>query len=98
MVEVEEAVKGSVRPMSLMMLWFAVTQGVEYWFMALGFWYGCRLLSFGEVSMYDFMVAFLGVFFSGQAASQFFQFSTSRCLPVTSSLKFSANATSTPQA
>jgi len=87
MFELDEAVKGSVRPMSLMMLWFAFTQGVEYWFMALGFWYGCRLLSFGEVSMYDFMVAFLGVFFSGQAASQFFQFSTSTYLPLTHELE-----------
>lgn len=75
--ELQQANQGSVKPLCGMMIWFAITQGVEYWFMALGFWYGCRLLSFGEVNMYDFMVAFLGVFFSGQGASQFFQFSTS---------------------
>ncbi|KAK3328732.1 P-loop containing nucleoside triphosphate hydrolase protein [Apodospora peruviana] len=75
--ELETAVAGSVRPLCTMMLWFAVTQGIEYWFMALGFWYGCRMVSFGEVSMYDFFVAFMGVFYSGQAASLFFQFSTS---------------------
>jgi hypothetical protein len=39
--------------------------------------YGCRLVSFGETSMHSFYVAFLAVFFSGQAASQLFQFSTS---------------------
>ncbi|KAM7203059.1 P-loop containing nucleoside triphosphate hydrolase protein [Rhypophila sp. PSN 637] len=75
--ELHQANKNSTRPLCAMMVWFAITQGVEYWFMALGFWSGCRLLSFGEVSMYNCMVAFLGVFFSSQGASQFFQFSTS---------------------
>ncbi|KAM7215408.1 Leptomycin B resistance protein-like protein [Rhypophila decipiens] len=75
--ELHQANQHSIKPLCGMMVWFAITQGVEYWFMALGFWYGCRLLSFGEVNMYNFMVAFLGVFFSGQGASQFFQFSTS---------------------
>lgn len=40
--------------------------------------YGCKLLSFGDVSMYDFMVAFLSVFLAGQAAGMLFQFTTSR--------------------
>ena len=75
--ELDHAVSGSKAPLSTMMIWFALTQSIEYWFMALGFWYGCRLLSFDEVSMYDFFVAFMGVFFSGQATSQLFQFSTS---------------------
>jgi len=34
-------------------------------------------MAFGETSMYDFFVAFMGVFFSGQATAQMFQFSTS---------------------
>lgn len=75
--ELDHAVNGSVKPMSIMMICFAFTQCIEYWFMALGFWYGCRLVSFGETSMRSFYVAFLAVFFSGQAASQLFQFSTS---------------------
>ncbi|KAG7142069.1 ABC multidrug transporter atrC like protein [Verticillium longisporum] len=75
--ELDWAVADSTRPMFTMMVWFALTQSIEYWFMALGFWYGCRLLSFGDISMYDFFVAFLGVFFSGQATAQLFQFSTS---------------------
>lgn len=29
--------------------------------------------------MYNFFVAFMGVFFSGQATAQMFQFSTSEC-------------------
>ncbi|GFP58873.1 ABC multidrug transporter atrC [Trichoderma asperellum] len=75
--ELDHAINGSVKPMSIMMICFAFTQCIEYWFMALGFWYGCRLVSFGETSMKSFYVAFLAVFFSGQAASQLFQFSTS---------------------
>ncbi|RFU81374.1 atp-binding cassette multidrug transport atrc [Trichoderma arundinaceum] len=75
--ELDHAVTGSVKPLSIMMICFAFTQCLEYWFLALGFWYGCRLVSFGETSMTNFYVAFLAVFFSGQSASQLFQFSTS---------------------
>ncbi|KAJ0336953.1 hypothetical protein COL922a_007323 [Colletotrichum nupharicola] len=39
--------------------------------------YGCRLVSFGNISMVNFFVAFLGVFFSGQQASILFGFSSS---------------------
>lgn len=75
--ELDHAVAKSRGQMAQMMIWFALTQSIEYWFMALGFWYGCQLVSRGETSMYDFFVAFMGVFFSGQATSQLFQFSTS---------------------
>jgi ATP-binding cassette subfamily B (MDR/TAP) protein 1 len=36
------------------------------------------LLAFNETSMYNFFVAFMGVFFCGQATAQMFQFSTSQ--------------------
>lgn len=75
--ELDHAVAGSVKPLSVIMICFAFTQGIEYWFMALGFWYGCSLVADGQTTMYNFFVAFMGVFFSGQAASQFFAFSTS---------------------
>ncbi|KAH6893210.1 P-loop containing nucleoside triphosphate hydrolase protein [Thelonectria olida] len=75
--ELDHAVSGSTKDLLTIMVWFGLTQCIEYWFQALGFWYGCRLLSFDDISMYDFFVAFLGVFFSGQASSQLFQFSTS---------------------
>ncbi|KAK4221284.1 Leptomycin B resistance protein pmd1 [Podospora fimiseda] len=75
--ELDHAVAGSVKPLSVIMICFGFTQAIEYWFMALGFWYGCKLVSNDETSMYNFFVAFMGVFFSGQAAAQFFQFSTS---------------------
>ncbi|KAK4120199.1 P-loop containing nucleoside triphosphate hydrolase protein [Parathielavia appendiculata] len=75
--ELDHAVSGSVKPLAGVMVCFALTQSIEYWFQALGFWYGCRLVAFNETSMYNFFVAFMAVFFSGQATAQMFQFSTS---------------------
>ncbi|KAF5021505.1 hypothetical protein F66182_6448 [Fusarium sp. NRRL 66182] len=75
--ELNHAVTGSKNDLFRIMILFALTQSIEYWFQALGFWYGCRLLSYGDISMYNFFVAFLGVFYSGQASAQLFQFSTS---------------------
>lgn len=75
--ELDHALSGSIRPLFVVMICFGFTQAVEYWFMALGFWYGCRLLSLGDISMYNFFVAFLAVFFVGQATAQLFGFTTS---------------------
>ncbi|KAJ5114350.1 hypothetical protein NUU61_000109 [Penicillium alfredii] len=75
--ELDHALAASTRPLLVMMLPFAFTQSVEYCFLALGFWYGCRLVSFGDLGLVDFFVAFLGVFFSGQQASILFGFSSS---------------------
>ncbi|KAK2596218.1 hypothetical protein QQS21_006366 [Conoideocrella luteorostrata] len=77
LIELDKAVNGSIKPLFSMMVWFALTQSIEYWFLALGFWYGCRLVSFNEINMFEFFVTFMGVFFSGQATSLLFQFSTS---------------------
>lgn len=59
------------------MIWFSLTQCIEFLFMGLGFWYGCRLLSEDKISQKAFYIAFVGTFFSGQAASNFFSWSTS---------------------
>lgn len=75
--EIDRTVSQSVAPLVTMMVWFALTQSIEYWFQALGFWYGCRLVSFGELNIEAFFITFMGVFFSGQAAAQFFMFSSS---------------------
>ena len=75
--ELDHAVSHSVRPLITMMVWFALTQSIEYWFQALGFWYGCRLVSFGDIDIVAFFITFMGVFFSGQAAGQFFMYSSS---------------------
>lgn len=36
--ELDQAITASVKPLLNMMVWFALTQSSEYWFMALGFW------------------------------------------------------------
>ncbi|KAJ6147205.1 ABC transporter [Penicillium chrysogenum] len=75
--ELDRANATSTKPVLLIMLPFAFTQTVEYSFLALGFWYGCRLVSFGDVSMVNFFISFLSVFFSGQQATILFGFSSS---------------------
>lgn len=59
------------------MVWFALTQTIEFLFLALGFWWGTTLLSNGQISQKAFYIAFVGTYFSGQAASNFFSWSTS---------------------
>ncbi|WKT52789.1 AAA ATPase domain [Fusarium oxysporum f. sp. vasinfectum] len=84
--ELDQACSESQQTILFMMLPFAFTQTVEYCFLALGFWYGCRLLSFGEITQFEFFVAFLGVYFSGQKASMIF----ASCTSITSAVN-SAN-------
>uniref|UniRef100_L7JKN7 Leptomycin B resistance protein pmd1 n=1 Tax=Pyricularia oryzae (strain P131) TaxID=1143193 RepID=L7JKN7_PYRO1 len=75
--ELDRASSSLKRPLFVMMIWFAFTQAAEYFVLALGFWYGARLMSFGEATFYEFFVAFIGVFFAGQQASILFTFSSS---------------------
>ncbi|AEO57211.1 ABC transporter [Thermothelomyces thermophilus ATCC 42464] len=75
--ELDHAVAQTVQPIAAVMVCFGLTQAIEYWFLALGFWYGCRLMASDETTLYNFFVAFMGVFFAGQATAQMFQFSTS---------------------
>ncbi|CAI6019534.1 unnamed protein product [Clonostachys chloroleuca] len=75
--ELDHAISDSTKPIMSIMVVFAFTQSVEYFFQALGFWYGCRLVSFGDLNMVNFFTAFLAVFFSGQQASILFGFSSS---------------------
>lgn len=37
--ELEHAVSGAKKPLMILMVFFALTQAIEYWFMALGFWF-----------------------------------------------------------
>ncbi|KAJ9638460.1 hypothetical protein H2204_004230 [Knufia peltigerae] len=59
------------------MFWFSLSQSIEFLAMALGFWYGSRLLASGEYTTAQFYIIFVGVLFAGQAAGQFFGYSTS---------------------
>ena len=45
--------------------------------MALGFWYGGRLISFYEYTTTQFFTVFIAVIFSGEAAAAFFSYTTS---------------------
>lgn len=45
--------------------------------MALGFWYGGRLISYYEYTTTQFFTVFIAVIFSGEAAAAFFSYTTS---------------------
>ncbi|KAL4898018.1 P-loop containing nucleoside triphosphate hydrolase protein [Aspergillus ambiguus] len=53
-------------------LLFASSQSLPYLCMALGFWYGGRLLGRGEYSLFQFFICFSQVIFGAQAAGNFF--------------------------
>ncbi|EFQ93765.1 hypothetical protein CFE70_003811 [Pyrenophora teres f. teres 0-1] len=59
------------------MFWYALSQSVSFLAMALGFWYGGRLISTGEYTTRQFFIVFIGVIFSGEAAAAFFSYTTS---------------------
>lgn len=59
------------------MVLFALSQSMDFLVMGLGFWYGSTLLASGEYTTSQFYIIFIGVLFAGQAAGQFFGYSTS---------------------
>ncbi|RSL41153.1 hypothetical protein CEP53_012931 [Fusarium sp. AF-6] len=75
--ELDAAISGSIIPLCNMMVWFSLTQSIECFILALGFWWGSRLYANGELTLYQFMISFMGVYFSGQAGSQLFSLSSS---------------------
>lgn len=60
-----------------LMVYFSLTQTMEFFFLALCFWYGCRLLERGEYTLKQFYIVFLSVFFAGQAMGLLFTYTTS---------------------
>ncbi|KAL4815238.1 P-loop containing nucleoside triphosphate hydrolase protein [Aspergillus spinulosporus] len=75
--ELDLAISQTSRAMFHMMTWFSLTQSVEYFVLALGFWWGSKLINDGEISLYQFIVSFMGVYFSGQATALAFSFASS---------------------
>ena len=67
----------SIKSTLWIMALFALSQSMDFLVMALGFWYGAQLLADGEYTATQFYVIFIGVLFAGQAAGQFFGYSTS---------------------
>ncbi|KAH6677860.1 multidrug/pheromone exporter [Plectosphaerella plurivora] len=72
--ELNAAIHNSTPSMFQMMLWFSLTQAIEYFVLALGFWWGSKLINDGYINFYQFIVSFMGVYFSGQATTQLFGF------------------------
>lgn len=59
------------------MLFYSFSQSASFLAMALGFWYGGRLVSFGEYTTDQFYVIFIAVVFSGETSAMLFQYTTS---------------------
>lgn len=76
--ELDHAIGRSLVPLGHMMFWFSFTQSIEYFILALGFWWGCELVSSDEITFYQFFVSFMGTFLSGQAAGQMFGYTSSK--------------------
>ena len=73
----DRIVRTASRSLVVTMIGYGLSQSLEFLIMALGFWYGSRLIASGEYSVTQFFVIFLAVIFSGQGAAQFFGYSTS---------------------
>ncbi|KAF2127626.1 multidrug resistance protein-like protein 1 [Dothidotthia symphoricarpi CBS 119687] len=69
--------QSSIKALVWTMFWYSLSQSISFLAMALGFWYGGRLISYGEYTTTQFFTVFIGVIFSGEAAAQFFSYTTS---------------------
>ena len=67
----------SIKSLLWTMFWYSLSQSISFLAMALGFWYGGRLISFGEYTSSQFYTVFVATIFSGEAAAGFFTYSTS---------------------
>ncbi|KAI9042964.1 ABC transporter ATP-binding protein [Aspergillus affinis] len=75
--ELDSAIRTTTLPLLVTMIWYALTQSIEYFILGLGFWWGSKLINNGDITFYQFIVSFMGVYFSGQGAGQLFSFSSS---------------------
>lgn len=62
----------SVKSLTISMIPYAFSQSIEFLVMALGFWYGSKLMASGEYTSEQFFLIFMGILFAGQAAGQLF--------------------------
>lgn len=74
---VDSIVARVVRSLVLTLVSYSLSQSIDFLVMALGFWYGSQLVARGEYSVSQFFVIFISVIFGGQAAAQFFAYTTS---------------------
>jgi ATP-binding cassette subfamily B (MDR/TAP) protein 1 len=78
--ELDEGISRCIYPLLHTMIWFSLTQTVEQFVLSLGFWWGCSLLGDGHISLYQFFISFLGVYFAGQNAGTIFTYTNSKCI------------------
>ncbi|KAH6884073.1 P-loop containing nucleoside triphosphate hydrolase protein [Thelonectria olida] len=76
-VALEGLAKDAIGSLGWKMMSYALSQSASFLAMALGFWYGGRLVSTGEYTTEQFYIIFIGVIFSGESAAVLFQYSTS---------------------
>ena len=67
----------AVRSLVSTMFWYSLSQSISFLAMALGFWYGGRLISFGEYTSQQFYTVFIAILFSGEAAAALFTYTSS---------------------
>ncbi|KAI8681216.1 hypothetical protein NCS55_00372100 [Fusarium keratoplasticum] len=75
--ELDTAISTSIPGLFHMMIWFALTQSIEFFILGLGFWWGSKLISEDKVTFYQFIASFMAVYFCGQGAGQMFVYSSS---------------------
>ncbi|EEQ28875.1 multidrug resistance protein 1 [Microsporum canis CBS 113480] len=66
----------SVKALTYTMFWYALTQSITFLAMALGFWYGGKLVSAYEYTNEQFFVVFTAVVVGGENAAALFQYTT----------------------
>ena len=74
---VSDVAEKSVKALAFTMFFYALTQSINFLAMALGFWYGGKLISTGEYTTEQFFVVFIAVVVGGENAAIFFLYTTS---------------------
>ncbi|KAH7147035.1 P-loop containing nucleoside triphosphate hydrolase protein [Dactylonectria estremocensis] len=75
--ELDSAIRRCTPFLFHMMVWFALSQCIEHFVIALGFWWGSKLVNDGEITFCQFIVSFMGVYSSALAAGTLFSFASS---------------------
>ncbi|KAI7153802.1 ATP-binding cassette multidrug transport protein [Hortaea werneckii] len=75
--ELDTAISESRATLASMMTFFAFTQSIEFFVLALGFWWGSKLIHEGDIDFYQFIVSFLAVYLSGQGCATISTFASS---------------------
>lgn len=72
---VDRQVKNSRYSVMRSGFYYGLSQGLTPLVMALGFWYGAKLMASGTITSFQFFVAFVAVVFGAQSAGSIFSFS-----------------------